>query len=143
MTVFESLRAWLLTCPLLEGQRLNANYLGAEPLEFALFEVPMAEQVAYYLDGTSIRQKAVAIAALQDYSPDLLEQLAASGFWSELEEWIEEQNDLGELPDLGERRTADSVKVSASHYVLYTSAQTARYQIQLLLTYEQEPKEQE
>lgn len=138
MTVLEALNAWLLTCPLLEGQRLNTNYLGPEPVEFSLVESPVAPIVEQYLDGSSTRQKAVAITAVQDYSPDLLMQLAASGFWAELSAWIDEQNDLDNLPELGADKTACSVEITASHYIFQTGPQSARYQMQILLTYDQE-----
>lgn len=138
MSVLEALKAWLLTCPLLEGQRLNTNYLGPEPVEFSLVESPVTPVVERYLDGSSTRQKAVAITAVQDYSPDQLQQLASSGFWAELAGWIEEQNDLDNLPQLEEDKAACSVEITASHYIFQTGPQTARYQMQILLVYDQD-----
>ncbi|MGM9594170.1 MAG: hypothetical protein ACI3U8_07430 [Candidatus Onthomonas sp.] len=138
MTVLEALKEWLLTCPLLEGQRLNTNYLGPEPVEFSLVESPVNPVVKQYLDGSSTRQKAAAITAVQDYSPDQLQQLAASGFWAELGGWIDAQNDLDNLPQLEEGKTSCSVEITASHYIFQTGPQTARYQMQILLVYDQD-----
>lgn len=141
MTVLEALKGWLLTCPLLDGQRLNTNYLGPESPEFSLVEAPVNPVVRQYLDGSSTRQKAVALTAVQDYSPDQLQQLAASGFWAELGGWIEEQNDLDNLPQLEEGKTACSVEITASHYIFQTGPQTARYQMQIRLIYDQDRKD--
>ena len=140
MNLLNAMAQWLGTCPLLDGQRLNANYLGPEPLEYALIEAPTTPVLAQYLDGSSLRQKAVALTAVQDYSPDLLQQLAASGFWGDLADWVEAQSEAGQLPDLGPGRGAVSVAVTATHAVLQATAQTARYQIQLQLIYDQEPE---
>lgn len=137
MTVIQSLKNWLLTCPLLAGQRLNTNYLGPEPAEFALIEAPVNPIRERYLDGSAIRQKAVAITAVQDYSPDQLQQLAASGFWEELCAWVEDQIWTDNLPELDKDREVCSVEVTSSLYVFYTTAQTARYQVQVLITYTQ------
>lgn len=138
-SVLQAIADWLRGCPLLADQRLNVNYLGAEPVEYAIIEAPTTPVLQSYLDGSSIRQRAVAITAVKDYSPDLLQQLAETGFWEAFAQWVEAQNEAETLPDLGDGKTSLVVEVSATHYLLQTTAQTARYQIQLLLTYEQEP----
>ncbi len=138
-SVLQAFADWLHGCPLLADQRLNVNYLGAEPVEYAIIEAPTTPVLQSYLDGSSIRQRAVAITAVKDYSPDLLQQLAETGFWEAFAQWVETQNEAETLPDLGDGKTSLAVEVSATHYLLQTTAQTARYQIQLLLTYEQEP----
>lgn len=138
-SVLQAFADWLHGCPLLADQRLNVNYLGAEPVEYAIIEAPTTPVLQSYLDGSSIRQRAVAITAVKGYSPDLLQQLAETGFWEAFAQWVETQNEAEMLPDLGDGKTSLVVEVSATHYLLQTTAQTARYQIQLLLTYEQEP----
>lgn len=138
-SVLQAFADWLRGCPLLADQRLNVNYLGAEPVEYAIIEAPTTPVLQSYLDGSSIRRRAVAITAVKDYSSDLLQQLAETGFWEAFAQWVETQNEAETLPDLGDGKTSLAVEVSATHYLLQTTAQTARYQIQLLLTYEQEP----
>ena len=80
-SVLQAFADWLHGCPLLADQRLNVNYLGAEPVEYAIIEAPTTPVLQSYLDGSSIRQRAVAITAVKDYSSDLLQQLAETGFW--------------------------------------------------------------
>ena len=138
-SILQAFADWLHRCPLLADQRLNVNYLGAEPVEYAIIEAPTTPVLQSYLDGSSIRQRAVAITAVKDYSSDLLQQLAETGFWEAFAQWVETQNEEETLPNLGDGKTSLAVEVSATHYLLQTTAQTARYQIQLLLTYEQEP----
>lgn len=139
MSVLNCLRQWLLTCPLLEGQRLNVNFLGPDALDFDLVENPVPPILSTYLDGSTVRQKAVSLTSVQDYSQDLLEQISASGFWEEVTEWITARDEAGDLPHLDNGRTATGVSVTSAPYLFSTTATTARYQLQLLLTYEQEP----
>lgn len=139
MSVLNCLRQWLLTCPLLEGQRLNVNFLGPDALDFDLVENPVPPILSTYLDGSTIRQKAVSLTSVQDYSQDLLEQISASGFWEEVTEWITARDEAGDLPQLDDGRTATGISVTSAPYLFSTTATTARYQLQLLLIYEQEP----
>lgn len=141
MSVLDCLRRWLMACPLLAGQRLNVNFLGPEGLEYNLVENPVSPILATYLDGSTVRQKAVSLTSVQDYSPDLLEQISASGFWEEVTEWITARAGAGDLPQLAEGRTATGLSVTSAPYLFSTTAATARYQLQLLLTYEQEPEQ--
>lgn len=136
--ILKNISKWLQECPYLSGQRINANYLGPDALEWALIEAPTAPVLTRYMDGTTVQQKAFGLSAVQDYSPDLLMQLAASGVWEGIAEWIRQQNfHRKNLPDLGEGKACTRVEVTATHSVLYNSAQTARYQLQIMVTYNQ------
>lgn len=138
MSILQSFSAWLQECPQLAGQRLNANYLGADAPDWALIESPTTPVLRRYANGTEVRQKAVALTAVEDCSPDTLMQLAASGIWEEISEWVQAQNKRRKnLPVLGEGRICRKVEVTATHSVVASSAQTARYQIQFMITYEQ------
>ncbi|MGN0975888.1 MAG: hypothetical protein ACI4OL_07775 [Gemmiger sp.] len=135
--MIESMRSWLLACPLLAGDRLNVNYLGDQSLEYALYEAPTQPVLRRYLDGSTQRRAAFALAAVQDYSPDILQNLAASGFWEQLTDWVELQNRRRNFPALGPGKTPRKIEVTSTHYLLRTTPSTARYQVQLALTYEQ------
>lgn len=53
-------------------------------------------------------------------------------------EWIYEQDCNGNLPILGEKRTAVGLEILTKGYQLYADANTARYQIQMRLIYEED-----
>lgn len=135
--MIEAIRKWLLTCPLLEGQRLNVNNLGGDVLEFAIIEAPTTPILTQYLDGSSIRQKAFAVGSIQDYSTDILQQIANSGFWEKFTAWVEEQNRLRNYPALDSGCIPRKIEVTSTHYLLQTTASTGRYQVQMTLTYYQ------
>ena len=90
--MIEQIREWLLTCPLLSGQRLNINHLSGDALEFSILESPTTPILKRYMDGSTMRQKAVSLTATKDQTPDILQNLAESGFWENFSEWVEAQN---------------------------------------------------
>lgn len=137
MTIIEGLLQWLQGCPLVEGCRIGVNYLGAQPLEFAVLETPAAPALRRYQDGSALCRKAFALAAVQDYSCDTLANTAAAGLWEALEEWVAGRNQARDFPSLGPGRVPRSIEVTATHGLLQTTANTGRYQIQLALTYYQ------
>lgn len=137
MTMTEAIREWLMTCPQVEGQAFNVNHLGAEPLEFAIIEAPTTPVLKRYVDGSTMRRKAFALSAVQDYSPDVLQNIAASGLWDEITNWVEAQNRARSFPRLGDGITCSRVEVTATHSLLQTTPTTGRYQLQLAITYHQ------
>lgn len=135
--MIEKIREWLLTCPLLADQRLNVNHLLGYGIEYSIVEAPTTPIVTQYMDGSSIRQKVFALAALKDESPDILQNIAESGFWEQFTHWVEQQNRLRNYPDFGTTKRVRKVAVTSTHYLLSTTPTTARWQIQLSVTYYQ------
>lgn len=130
------IRDWLRTCPLIDkNDRFNVNYLGAEPVAFSIEETPNTPIIQQYLDGSTIREKAFVLAAVQDYSPDILSQIANSGFWEALSDWVEAQNRKRNFPKMPVGKTARKIEVATTHYLYRTGENTARYQVQMKLTY--------
>lgn len=130
--------SWLRTCPLIDkNDRFCVNYLGAEPVSFCLEETPGTPIVTRYMDGSSIREKAFVLSATQDYSPDTLSQIANSGFWEELADWVEAQNHARNFPAMRAGRTARKIEITTTHYLFGATENTARYQVQMKLTYYQ------
>lgn len=135
--MIEKIREWLLTCPLLSEQRLNVNHLLGYGLEYSIIESPTTPIVTQYMDGSSIRQKVFALAAIKDESPDILQNIAESGFWEQFTDWVEQQNRLRHYPDFGTAKQVRKTAVTSTHYLLSTTPSTARWQIQLSVTYYQ------
>jgi len=63
----------------------------------------------------------------------MLDQISASGFYEQLEAWIEEQNKIGNLPGIP---NATGIEVLAPGYLfdVYGTGM-ARYEIQCRVTY--------
>lgn len=134
--MINEIRTWLRGCPLIdEEERFNVNYLDASPMCFSIEETPNTPVTKTYLDGSTIREKNWVLASTQDYSPDVLQQLANSGFWEKFSDWVEKQNKQHNFPQMTEGRIAKKVEVSTTHYLYQADTNTARYQLQMRLTY--------
>ena len=133
----EKIREWLLACPLLEGQRLNVNHLLGDSIEYAIIESPTTPILTKYMDGSSIRQKVFALSAVKDETPDILQNIAESGFWEQLTEWVEQQNRNRNYPKFDNAKRVRNIAVTSTHYLLASTPTTARWQIQLAVTYYQ------
>lgn len=132
------IRDWLRTCPLIDkNDRFCVNYLGAEPVSFCIEETPNSPIVQRYMDGSTIREKAFVLAATQDYSPDTLSQIANSGFWEKFADWVEEQNRRRNYPTMKTGQTPRKIEITTTHYLYGATENTARYQVQMKLTYYQ------
>lgn len=137
MSIIESIRAFLLTCPLLEGGVMHVNYLEHEPVQFTIDEVPGDLIVKRYTDGSTVRQALFVVASAESYSRDDYENLKACGFYEQLADWLESNNNAGVLPVLSEGLTLLSMEAITNGYCVYTDIQqnVQRYQVQCRLLY--------
>lgn len=139
MSIIGSLRAWLASCPILKDGILNVEYLGAEGIEYTIdADQPTSPILRKYVDGDSLRQYPFIFASRESYGPDVLQNIANSGFYEDLAAWVEQQSAAGNLPVLDEHRTPKYIEVLSNGYPFDTGDSTARYQITMNLIYYQE-----
>ena len=95
-TIIQSLRDYFLTCPLMGDSAINVDYLPEGPeVEYSIDTTPATEIVKQYIDGSSVRQYLFVIRSVNDYGPDVLQNLANSGFYENLAAWLEAQTRTG------------------------------------------------
>lgn len=141
MTIVESVKNFILTCPLLDDlKRLNIDFLPEDPDTYSIEGIPAPEKIATYLDGSTERQFVFVFAARLYYSEEVRNNIENSGFYEKFAEWLEKQTEADNLPILDEGRTASKIEAMSSGY-LYDIAgdlTNARYQIQCRLIYDKE-----
>lgn len=141
MTIVESVKNFILTCPLLDNlKRLNIDFLPEDPDTYSIEGIPAPEIVKTYLDGSTERQFVFVFAARFYYSEEVRNNIENSGFYEQFAEWLEEQTEAENLPILGGKKTASKIEAMSSGY-LYDIAgdlTNARYQIQCRLIYDKE-----
>ena len=136
MTLITAMRQWLKTYPPLAGGRLNVDFLPTEAESYSVEAVPVAEVLRKYLDGSTVRQFAFVLASREFYSENIAQNTDNLEFYEELSHWVAQQK--RKLPDLGEGRKAAKIEILSPGYMFYGDDQgTARYQIQMKLTYNQ------
>lgn len=138
MTITESIREYILGFPELKDGCLLVDFLGNEPVEYTIEPIPCDPVLQKYTDGSCMKQFLFVFASREYYSEDIAVNLGNLEFYEHFEEWIEQQNKNSVLPELGEDREAVSLEVTTCGYAFEADTNTARYQIQLKLTYEEE-----
>lgn len=136
MTITESIRDWVRGCPLIDNDlRVNVDWLPEDSTEYTIDSVPGDAVVQRYIEGSAKKQALFVFGSREPYGSDVLQNIDNSGFYEEFCEWVEEQNDAGNLPSLDTGKTPIKVDVLSTAYVFQSDAETARYQIQCRLLY--------
>ena len=136
MTIVNALLGWLKTCPELSNGTLNLDWLPESAREYCIDVIPCDEVLRRYTTGGARKQFLFYLASRTFVGDDTRDACDSYEFYEKFSAWVSEQNLLGNLPDLGEKRSVRSVRVSTSGYPLYVDDDgRARYQIQLKMIY--------
>lgn len=134
--IIKQIRRYFLDCPLIDRySKINVDYLGVEAVDYTIDSIPVEPILKQYVDGGALKQYLFVFGSREYYGDDTLQNMENSGFYQVFSEWIEEQNNIGNLPLLSEGKEATSIEVISSGYLFDASESSARYQIQLRLTY--------
>lgn len=137
-TIIEALYNYFIDCPLMGNRKLNVDYLPEHGVEYSIDTTPATEVVKWYVGGSSIRQYLFVIRSVEDYAPDVLQNLANSGFYENLAAWLEQQTRAGNLPVLPDGKEAQKIEAQSTGYLFTTGPDVGKYQIQCRLQYYQE-----
>ena len=134
MKLIDYIRSLLRTCPLLENERINVDFLDAENGSYSVNTSPAAPIVKRFIDGSSIRQYVFTFSSAELYGEEIRQNLENAGFWEDFMEWIESVT-LPQSLETGQE--PQKIEVLSSGYAFMTDADSARYQIECRLLYKQ------
>lgn len=134
-----ALRDWFRTCPaILNIHRFGVDYAGKDPTEYTIFSSPTTMKYKTDILGNvyfdPIQELNYALACTLPFSPDVLQNLANLGFFSEVMEWMYQQNISKNFPEIAEGSVI-SIMPTLSPFVFDAAAGVGRYQIQLKIKY--------
>ena len=133
--IIDNIREFIKECPLLENNKINVNYLGGDTVSYTIEQVPTNPLIKRYSDGGKQKQVLFIFASRENYDEDVLENMDVAKFYEEFAEWIEEQNESGNLPILDGGMISQAMETLTSGYLINSEDRTARFQIQLRLVY--------
>lgn len=137
--IIENLKKYIGSCPLLKKGKINVNYLGDEPISYAIHPVPAEPVVKRYTDGGTLRQYIFTFSSVEAYDANALENMKVAQFFEEFAAWIEEQDEKGNYPALSDNRAkATRIEVLTSGYLYNEENTVAQFQMELKLTYRKE-----
>lgn len=137
-TIIKSLWDYFLACPLMGNKKINIDFLPEKGVEYSIDTTPATEIVKWYTDGSSVRQYLFVVRSVEEYSSDVLQNLANSGFYESLAAWLESQTRAGNLPALPKGKKAQAIEAQSTGYLFTSGPDTGKYQIQCRLQYFQE-----
>lgn len=145
MTILESIRNYIKACPYLEefngAVRVRVDFSNnAEATTYAIEEsVTSNPIVKKYVDGSTIRQYLFVFSSIEAYGADIQQNIDNCGFYEDFEKWLEDNTNKNILPIMSEGKEARSIEALTNGYIFDNAqdASTARYQIQMRLTYYQ------
>lgn len=117
---------------------MGVDFLPAEAQTYSLDVVPCTEVIKQYLDGSAVKQFLFVLASRNFHSDKIHQNTENLAFYEGFSRWVERQNRARNWPILDNGRVARKVEVTTSGYPFYVDEHgTARYQIQMKLTYDQ------
>lgn len=133
-SIIGALREYFLACPYLQGGKFGVDFLPNDPA-YSLDPLPSDPVYRQYVDGGKIYQLEYAFTSKAAYDGDARTMIDNSFFYQRLSEWVEQQEEAGNLPEL-EGYTAIGNTVTSSGYLFDADSDLAKYQVQLRLLYE-------
>lgn len=128
----EIIKEYIETCPLLDGGKINVDYLKDDLFSYSIDRTPTTKEVYSYVFGGGKKQLAFDFSITAPLSSQAIINLENSKFCDDFTEWVEEQNRKKNLPKI---KGISSLKVTSDGYILQKTDTTAIYTIQLNLTY--------
>lgn len=139
MSIIESLQAFIATCPAINAfSDLHVDGLEPGAVNYSIDTLPGSRILMQDLAGNKTREFPFALTS-REATVDDLARITNSGFYEQFADWLEEQTDDDNLPDLGTKRTAESIEATSWGYLYQRDEndQTAIYQIICKMTYTQ------
>lgn len=137
-SVIEGMAEFIAGCPILKDGAFRVDAMGDEPTEYSIEVGTFDPFIEKYIDGSSDKRYQVNFASREEYDLDRIQNIANIAFYEAFAEWIKESNRSGRLPELPEGCHPETIAVLSSGYLFSEDQKTARYQIQIEMTYHED-----
>jgi len=144
MSIISAIQTYLKTySDLKTGAPVWVDYLGDAPTEYTIIPLAGGRVIEEYITGKTRREYPFAFQSTESTADDL-ERLETQGFYEAFADWLDDQTESGNLPSLGEGKSAEAIAATGWGYLFQQGeSQTGIYQIQCRLIYTQEPYKEE
>ena len=136
--IIDSIRSYILTCPFLDDYRVNVDHLSQE-MSYSVDSLPCGPVLQRCMDGGKKKQFQFAFTSKEQYDEDARINIENSCFYQAFEEWMEEQTEKGEMPNLTNKKQHPyALETLNSGYLYDAEGEYAQYRIECRLLYIQE-----
>ena len=129
----ELIKEFIETCPYLKKGKVNVDYIKDKPQSYSIDETPVEPVLNLFIDGGRRLQIQFDFSVQSNFS--ILENIKNSKFCDDFTNWIYEQNEKGNLPNID---GIDWIKVLGRGTIQQTTETTAIYVIPMQVAYIEE-----
>lgn len=153
MSLIQSVRDFLASCPLLELEdeagnpgsgllKLRVDFLKEQAVYYSIETTPVDPIQQIYRGGGSKRQFAFNLLSREWFDEGLRQCMDNIGFFEKFSDWLWEQNRIKNFPVLDSGKQPLSIEATTVGYLFNfdDTQKTGRYQIQCRLTYFQKER---
>jgi len=130
-SIIKVIREFIAQCPHIHDGKIGVDYLENE-VAYSIEPTPVAPKDESFIDDSAIKQFAFIFASRESYGQETIQNMLNTEFYEDFSDWIEEQNINGNLPEI---EGIETIECLSTGYAYQTGIDTARYQIQLRITY--------
>ena len=125
--MIEEIRKYLINNNIIDEQyRINVDFLGDNPTEFAIIPIKVNPIIKKYINSSSKRQFQFQLISCNYYGADVLQNMANSKFYENLYTLIEKNNSKRIFPNID---GIESIECLDNGAILDATTNTARYSI--------------
>ncbi|MDU3524259.1 chloramphenicol resistance protein [Clostridium sp.] len=135
--ILDSIRNFIMACPYLKtiDSGVNVNYLSDQADTYSINQEPDEIIIKKYVNGDTLREYNFILVSKEIYTDDVMKNIKISSFYEEFLDWLEEQTNKGNLPNLGENKKAISAEAINNGHVVKVENDKVIYQIKCKLIY--------
>jgi len=139
MTTLSAIRDYIKAYDqLAEGSPVWVNYLGENPIEYAIISLPGERVIEAYVNGDAVMAYPFVFQSAES-TTDNLERLETMGFYEAFADWLDTQTEAEDFPTLASGLTPVAIEALGWAYLYKQGeSETGVYQIQCRLVYEKE-----
>ena len=126
------IKEYIESCPLLNGDKINVDYLKDEVYSYSIDRTPSQPVERPFADGGGRKQITFDFTVTAPISSRVVTNLANSKFGEDFMEWIETQNKKKNFPKID---GAFKIECTSPSYALQKTDTTAIYIIQMNFVY--------
>lgn len=138
-----AIRTYLKECPCFDKlKEIGIDFLSNDANIASIDRTPIQPLRKANIGGIKFKQASFTLRVKLNHSDELKQQIENSDFLEELEDWIEDQNDIGNFPKFKDNKKVTNIYISSSNYLVMIdpTLRKAVYQVQIIVEYEKKDK---
>lgn len=137
--IIDGIRAYFDRCPIISAlsAHVKVDFLKDQNRSFSIEPIPIDPVIEEYLDGVKEKRYRFSLMVKFPYSEEAKLNIENNAVFEKLARWIEDQNEIGKMPEMPEHCYPETIDVISTGALLQVTPdwKVGRYQMIMELTY--------